>query len=641
MNSPGKNSKQGMSRTVSVEQLIQLLKAKKPWTLCIAQRPFEWSPLRVINLVDSLLRGFPIGTIIVFDTKDPFYILDTKTDLRVLQSDEDEHTQIIDGQQRCASILASYCGDGMEDQKTGRKIFLCVNVREFNHRFKDFDTKQGQRYYFHWSSRKYLNNLSGEERKVEKLPPGSPSTGWILFSELYRKVIDEISDEIIADRAELKSDEQNKFEVIHELRDSLIEVANIPRIPIHQLSPNHDTVEDLHQVFIRINTGGMPLSAVDEFFAGVKKYWPDAEEHIKCLVEEDSPFGRRDAITVLARCAAMSLENRFDPYRLNLQHLARSQSENANLLIEKMKQLTPPDGKSMLVEAVNWVGKVEKNWFYSGMNEIPSFATMSAVAWAFRYAQNNSGKLSLITKSRWTDPVIRFLFWTTVFGSRRYGRGRFDRETFRLAWESGTESEVFPYDDEQFQELCYNYERIKPRIPIDPRPERLKSFEGNDKNIIEHCSWNMKLFLGIYQRIEHFPIDWDHILANGYARRHFKKGKLIMFEHYHWIHYVGNFAGIDAHANKVLQDKPPSKKLGEGKTLSKTYCDTEFIKTDPMLEDKDIERLLKVERYFNQKNQQEAAGGVFREFVLDRTLRIWIDVIDRVGDPPKPLELAE
>src|SRR5690554_2024809 len=62
-------------RTFSVESLLEAFESKEPWTLHVAQRAFEWPHLRLTNLVDSLLRGFPIGTLLLAESSDHHYDL--------------------------------------------------------------------------------------------------------------------------------------------------------------------------------------------------------------------------------------------------------------------------------------------------------------------------------------------------------------------------------------------------------------------------------------------------------------------------------------------------------------------------------------------------------------------------------------
>jgi hypothetical protein len=89
------------------------------------QRPYVWSPRQVIYLVDSLIRGWPFGTFLIWKVgKDdpvrelarPFWkIVDrTKSDGEEQVSKKNppgSFQMVLDGQQRIQSLLLAVCGD--------------------------------------------------------------------------------------------------------------------------------------------------------------------------------------------------------------------------------------------------------------------------------------------------------------------------------------------------------------------------------------------------------------------------------------------------------------------------------------------------------------------------------------------------
>ena len=55
------------SELLSIIELLDRLSIdnKNAFKLFIGQRSFDWDKVRVTNLIDSLLRGFPIGSMLV------------------------------------------------------------------------------------------------------------------------------------------------------------------------------------------------------------------------------------------------------------------------------------------------------------------------------------------------------------------------------------------------------------------------------------------------------------------------------------------------------------------------------------------------------------------------------------------------
>lgn len=171
---------------ISVGKLLEHLASESPWAINVTQRAYEWSELRVTNLVDSILRGFPIGTLIVVENGTPSYRLSLDAKLRELEPTR-SRMQIVDGQQRCGAMLASFGGRGLP-AKDGRRRHLWINLSDHNRRVREFDEKLGQRYYFHWSASDSINGHHGADRRYEDLPPHSPADGWTRFSALVEAV---------------------------------------------------------------------------------------------------------------------------------------------------------------------------------------------------------------------------------------------------------------------------------------------------------------------------------------------------------------------------------------------------------------------------------------------------------------------
>jgi len=54
-------------RSLVITTLVQML-TDKELVLPAMQRPFVWSEERILRLIDSLLRRFPLGTVLVWST---------------------------------------------------------------------------------------------------------------------------------------------------------------------------------------------------------------------------------------------------------------------------------------------------------------------------------------------------------------------------------------------------------------------------------------------------------------------------------------------------------------------------------------------------------------------------------------------
>jgi hypothetical protein len=237
-------------------------------------------------------------------------------------------------------------------------------------------------------------------------------------------------------------------------------------------------------------------------------------------------------------------------------------------------------------------------------------------------------------------PILHFAFWTSLYGSRQ-GRYRYDREVFREGWSAGREGRAFPFESENMRRVCYGHERVRiwlPRkLPIRFKldPEQRDTDAWRFAHTLE---WHRPIALNLFQRVTHEPIDWDHLIAYSFARKYLRDGR----RNHHamrWINQCANFSAIDARANRVLQDRPPHKKLAL--RCEESYANSDFIKTDPNLTAEECKLLSALghciaERREDDAKRKEEVDRRFRVFVEKRTQRIYDTLVARVGDPPRP-----
>jgi uncharacterized protein with ParB-like and HNH nuclease domain len=100
------------------------------------QRPYVWQPSQVIVLIDSLIRGWPFGTLLTWKVKpdDPARDL-ARSFWRVVDRVGEEEGEpismkhppavfqmVLDGQQRIQSLLLATCGDSSFSIGNGMSI---------------------------------------------------------------------------------------------------------------------------------------------------------------------------------------------------------------------------------------------------------------------------------------------------------------------------------------------------------------------------------------------------------------------------------------------------------------------------------------------------------------------------------------
>ena len=637
----------------SVRELMAKLEGDAAWTLAVAQRAFEWDTIRVSNLVDSILRGFPIGSLLVAEHRGPHYRLNDARRFRDLVSDDGETTQLLDGQQRCRAILATFQGEGLNHPKTGRHQHLWINLTAPNPRFQEFSREHGALCLLRWLDEDLdPNDLSDVQRRAEGMTArgGEPKAGWIRFHVLVDKVEKNARPRTLGTLAKADFSEPEIQKYIQGLKAQVARALSRANIPIHRLSPPQRGAEvaDLHQVFVRLNVGGKPLSAPDEFFAGAKRYWPQAEAGIRPLLAILSPLGRRGAITLLARAANRTLgkSRPRDPYPLQLEVLAKSSvGKRRNPLVTQMQHLAESDGSERLATALQWVSDVCFKHLNCGLHGIGDAAWMSAVAWAFAWSRKRP--LPSVDDSTYTKPLLGFVFWTSLLGSQTYGRARFGRLSFHHCWSQGEAGKPVPYGQRFFDRVCFDYDHIQSVLASTTELNGKTSHEDR-AHIQTMMRRNRWLFLGPFQRVgtgrgwtvssrKQPGIEWEHIVPFDKARGLFKRSRKYIRKYTHHIGAIGNFAAIDGRSNRVFNDSSIARKLGwNQETEDKTYGDFNFVRTQVNLSKPELELLKIIDHELEEGRDKEVAGEAFLRFVSSRGQRIWRTVCGVVGGPPVP-----
>lgn len=586
---------------ISVAKLLEAFDANEPWTLHLAQRSAEWDEQRIANLVDSMLRGFPIGTLLLVESDGASYELGDPAAGR--RASKRPGWQLLDGQQRCLAVRATFGGHGLDGASTRH---LWVNLVEHNPRRREFDARRSQAYVFAWSTLANLNRADAADKRREKVPV-RPERGWIRFSVLVDSVRAGKAPSAVARAAALKSGEDHiASELIAAARAALQDES----IPVHRLRRGLG-VEDLHEVFIRLNAGGVPLSAADQFFAGVKRHWESAEEDLAKITSQRSAYHRAGGIRVLARCAGVRLEERpLDLHRLRLADLASRDRE----LVSMMRSLVP-HARAPFPRAVHAVSAAARRKLGLGMRYIGGHYFDPIVAWAHELAIR--GELPAVTSRLWR-PALQFLFWASCVSAYAYGRGQLHRFTFRTARQAGVDGKGFPVD-QMFREIL-EYDRARRRLPV---AERFSFSGGDGRRAMVLMGENRVAFLAPFQGVADNvgPVDIDHVYPQALARKRTHKRGDLGGRIRDLLNQIGNLAVLDSSTNRAMQDRPPSVKLPELSGLG--------------LRDDEVELLLEMERLLDARDM-EASDVVVSDYVRGRSARIWRNAVATFGAPPRP-----
>ena len=200
------------------------------------QRPFVWADSKVRNLFDSMMKGFPIGYVMLWAS--PADYTNTKSigvgDKQFKRPDD----LVIDGQQRLTSLLAAISGVEVLDKNfKPRRIKISFDPLE-----KDFQvwTQAFER------SPKYIADISEVFKAHDALQ----------ISKFRRSIINRMNEgRTKYGQPELTDEEQDQIE---DNINALLSLRNYT-IPTLRILSKADE-EDVAEIFRRVNSGGQNLN---------------------------------------------------------------------------------------------------------------------------------------------------------------------------------------------------------------------------------------------------------------------------------------------------------------------------------------------------------------------------------------------
>ncbi|MFC9966860.1 DUF262 domain-containing protein [Nocardia ignorata] len=216
------------------------------------QRAFVWTPQQILELLDSVLRNYPIGSMLLWETTEQIASEHTVAGLAVEPPRPDQAVRyILDGQQRLASIIgALHGGTGLWD------IAFDLAEERFFQRTPDSPTGP------HIVSMRQVGAASSLFRQVGDLSPE------------------------LRDRA---------GDLYEQFANYLVPVVTL----------KHMSAEESARVFVRINSTGTPMNIVDVARAGTWSPDFDLKDEIESLLRvlDAKLYGRVDTKTMLRTIA--------------------------------------------------------------------------------------------------------------------------------------------------------------------------------------------------------------------------------------------------------------------------------------------------------------------------------------------------
>jgi hypothetical protein len=189
------------------------------------QRKYVWRASKVVDLVDSLWRGYPIGTLLLWESayESPQTALGT----------QGPKLWIVDGQQRVTSLALLF----------GKKPYWWSDAAQWNRFYEKYDV---------------LANIARDKEDLEfglMNPVRRKSNEWLSV----RRVLHSANLSELATEVAEKLGSAKRFAEIHEKLQS---IKRIETSQLYEIIVDHE-LEDVAEIFARLNTAGTKIRESD------------------------------------------------------------------------------------------------------------------------------------------------------------------------------------------------------------------------------------------------------------------------------------------------------------------------------------------------------------------------------------------
>jgi hypothetical protein len=333
------------------------------------QRQYVWNKPRVCNLMDSILKNYPIGIGLVWTAKFSQAINirpNNKTIIPPFNKRASHADLIIDGQQRLSTLYGVLFG---VNEKPEAKSFL-----NFNELFFDCDKKAEKRFVF-------SKRLSDD------------SEGFIRLTTLLNT-----PPSVLRNRLKLKTWEAREAESCY---------AAFHSYKFYLLTFEGLEYDDVREIFIRINSAGMTVSRADTLFAkasnvDLRDHMLDTKRGLKYGYDNISIDALQNALG-LAYGATKIGNVGFNAFLKNIDKNKRSNKEFEK--VWKKLQYGYEEAVDFLVNTMN----VKK------LDLLPSQNIYSILSYFFFLNQSRAKPNQMREIKKW--------FWHTACGDRYSGSG--------------------------------------------------------------------------------------------------------------------------------------------------------------------------------------------------------------------------
>jgi hypothetical protein len=544
------------------------------------QRHYVWRATQVRNLLDSLYRGYPSGSILMWETDEPV----PTRDFAITQDTTAfaGRKLLLDGQQRLTSLTAVLNGDPINVRGRKRPIDILFNLEhpdklseasteidgEDDTPLLNEDEKLDEADEAEDAGRSLADDLS----KLTFVVASNQllaQPNWVSVSEVFKNE----SDSAILKKAGITSFDDPRYDRYSERLKRLRLIKSYTYV-VHVLERGM-SYEEVTEIFVRVNSAGAKLKSSDLALAQMSSRWPNLLKELEAFQDECEKSNFTIDVGQLVRGIVV-----FATHQCLFRAVGAAKIEDLKSGWQEAKE-----GLRFAVNFLRSNAGIEDESLLSS----PMFVHVLAA-------------ISRVKKNKLSDAEQKsLLHWLLVANARgRYSRGSTEtllNEDLNIIFRSGDIAALIEPVKRQFGRLTIEPGDLASRGANSPLFSlsylALKDAGAKD--------WFSGLGLSLtHQGRLHF-IQWHHIFPKALLKeKGFETGE---------INEIANMAFITGQTNRKLGRKEPAdylplivKEQGEGALTSQE------VTTDPTLH--------KVENYRAfLEGRREALARRMNEFI--------------------------
>lgn len=297
----------------SINEIVNEIEFEKAFLPAI-QRKFVWPRVKIEKLFDSIMRNYPIGSFLFWELKKEkaenyvFYNFlkdyDSRNPYNKRKDSSFRHEEIVgvlDGQQRLSSLYLGFQGSHRERKKYKKGLsdesfpqtFLYLNLLSLPYTTDDEDDIveiRDEQFEFSF--------LTKEEAKQYNRKSSNGNTEyvyWYKVGDVLRLKTEPDYENNIDKLAKTLENAEQKEAIIQNKR---IAKTAIQRLHKRTLDPlinyfkvSNADLDDILEIFIRVNSGGTILSKTDLLFSTIVATWEDGRDEIEAFLRHINQIG--------------------------------------------------------------------------------------------------------------------------------------------------------------------------------------------------------------------------------------------------------------------------------------------------------------------------------------------------------------